>query len=57
MNPNQKIALLREQIEECQFDRHHLEQRVREAEKQIALLLLAVLVQTLALTAAVYVTL
>jgi hypothetical protein len=57
MNPTQKIAKLREQIEDLDLLWGQAERRMRDVEKQITLVLCAVLLQTLFGAAAIYLTL
>lgn len=45
MNPNQKIAKLRDQLEEMDGWSRKLETRVRDAERQMTIVLVAILVQ------------
>jgi hypothetical protein len=54
MNPTQKIAQLRDEVEACQYDWKRTESRLRDAEKQLTLILVIMLAQTALFAAMVY---
>lgn len=54
MNPNQKIAQLRDQVEDFNRYQNHTEARLREAEKQISVIFVILLLVTSMLTAVAY---
>lgn len=54
MNPTQKIAQLRDEVEAYQYDWKRTESRLRDAEKQIAVIFIVMMAQTALFAAMVY---
>ena len=54
MNPTQKIAQLRDEVEASRYDWKRTESRLRDAEKQMALIFILMMVQTALFAAMVY---
>ena len=54
MNPTQKIAQLRDEVEACQYDWKRTESRLRDAEKQLSTVFIIMLAQTVLFAAMVY---
>ena len=54
MNPTQKIAKLRDEVEAFQYDWRRTESRLREAEKQLSIVFIIMMAQTALFAAMVY---
>lgn len=54
MNPTQKIAKLRDEVEAFQYDWKRTESRLRDAEKQLSIVFVILLAQTALFAAMVY---